>query len=151
MPAARAGKRSKSTDFELDAHRRAAIPSASGQDSGQPVEKMRIKGKFLSRRRVLNPHKCLKMVDSCCKALLLLSSPRARGRCENSNGEAVNLERLYSVYKVENGELTLLGGLVERRESRRRESNRRSLEEMAKRKFATSPDDELEIVLLEEK
>ncbi|MBE0606751.1 MAG: hypothetical protein IH610_10740 [Deltaproteobacteria bacterium] len=61
------------------------------------------------------------------------------------------MERLYSVYKVENGELTLLGGLVERRESRRRESNRRSLEEMAKRKFAMSPDEEIEIVLLEEK
>jgi len=60
------------------------------------------------------------------------------------------LERFYSVYKVENGELTLLGGLVERRESRRGESNRRSLEEMAKRKFAISPDDESEIVLLEE-
>jgi hypothetical protein len=55
------------------------------------------------------------------------------------------------VYKVENGAMILLGGLVERRESRRRESNRRSLEEMAKRKFAKSPDEEIEIVLMEEK
>jgi hypothetical protein len=61
------------------------------------------------------------------------------------------LERLYSVYKVENGAMILLGGLVERRESRRGESNRRSLEEMAKRKFAMSPDEEIEIVLMEEK
>jgi hypothetical protein len=61
------------------------------------------------------------------------------------------LERLYSVYKVENGAMILLGGLVERRESRRGESNRRSLEEMAKRKFAKSPDEEIEIVLMEEK
>ncbi|MBP2682443.1 MAG: hypothetical protein H6Q79_482 [Deltaproteobacteria bacterium] len=61
------------------------------------------------------------------------------------------MERLYSVYKVENGAMILLGGLVERRESRRGESNRRSLEEMAKRKFAMSPDEEIEIVLMEEK
>jgi len=61
------------------------------------------------------------------------------------------LERLYSVYKVENGAMILLGGVVERRESRRGESNRRSLEEMAKRKFAMSPDEEIEIVLMEEK
>lgn len=63
----------------------------------------------------------------------------------------MRLERLYSVYKVENGAMILLGGLVERRESRRGESNRRSLEEMAKRKFAMSPDEEIEIVLMEEK
>jgi len=61
------------------------------------------------------------------------------------------LERLYSVYKVEDGAMILLGGVVERRESRRGESNRRSLEEMAKRKFAKSPDEEIEIVLMEEK
>ena len=61
------------------------------------------------------------------------------------------MERLYSVYKVENGAMILLGGVVERRESRRGESNRRSLEEMAKRKFAKSPDEEIEIVLMEEK
>ena len=61
------------------------------------------------------------------------------------------MERLYSVYKVENGAMILLGGVVERRESRRGESNRRSLEEMAKRKFAMSPDEEIEIVLMEEK
>jgi hypothetical protein len=63
----------------------------------------------------------------------------------------MRLERLYSVYKVENGAMILLGGLVERRESRRGESNRRSLEELAKRKFAKSPDEEIEIVLMEEK
>jgi len=60
------------------------------------------------------------------------------------------LGRLFSVYKVENGEMVLLGGLVERRESRRRDSNRRGLEEMAKRKFAVSPDEEFKIVLKEE-
>ncbi len=60
------------------------------------------------------------------------------------------MTRLFSVYKVENGDRILLGGVVERRESRRKESNRRALVEMAKRKFATSPDDDFRIVLMEE-
>lgn len=58
--------------------------------------------------------------------------------------------RLFSVYKVENGTKVLLGGLVERRESRRKESNHRGLVEMAKRKYAESPDEELRLVLKEE-
>ena len=60
------------------------------------------------------------------------------------------MARLFSVYKVENGTRILLGGLVERRESTRRESNRRALVEMAKRKFAQSPDDDFKVILLEE-
>jgi len=60
------------------------------------------------------------------------------------------MARLFSVYKVENGAKVLLGGLVERREAARRESNRRALVEMAKRKYAESPDEELRVVLMEE-
>lgn len=60
------------------------------------------------------------------------------------------MARLFSVYKVENGAKVLLGGLVERRESTRRESNRRALVEMAKRKYAESPGQELRVVLTEE-
>ncbi|HAM34100.1 MAG TPA: hypothetical protein DDX05_00845 [Deltaproteobacteria bacterium] len=60
------------------------------------------------------------------------------------------MARLFSVYKVENGTRILLGGLVERRESTRGESNRQALVEMAKRKFAESPDDDFKVVLLEE-
>lgn len=51
---------------------------------------------------------------------------------------------------MENGTRILLGGLVERRESMRGESNRQALVEMAKRKFAESPDDDFKVVLLEE-
>jgi hypothetical protein len=60
------------------------------------------------------------------------------------------MARLFSVYKVENGAKVLLGGLVERRESTRRESNRRALVEMAKRKYAESPGEDLRVVLTEE-
>lgn len=60
------------------------------------------------------------------------------------------MARLFTVYKVENGARILLGGVVERRESTRKESNRRALVEMAKRKFASSPAEELKIVLMEE-
>ena len=58
--------------------------------------------------------------------------------------------RLFAVYKVENGRKLLLGGLVERRKSKREDSDRGGLVEMAKRKYAESPDEELKIVLEEE-
>jgi hypothetical protein len=61
------------------------------------------------------------------------------------------MERLFSVYKVENGTRILLGGVVERRKSRRRGSNKRGLVDIAKRKFAESPDEDIKIVLREEK
>ena len=66
-------------------------------------------------------------------------------------GDLRELERLFSVYKVEGGTKILLGGLVERRKSSRRKSNRGGLVEMAKRKFAESPDEDIKIVLREEK
>ena len=46
--------------------------------------------------------------------------------------------------------MLLLGGLAERREAKRKESNHRGLVEMAKRKYAESPNDELRVVLEEE-
>jgi len=64
--------------------------------------------------------------------------------------EAGEMARLFAVYKVENGTKLLLGGVVERRESRRKGSNRQGLVEMAKRKFAESPAEELRVVLEEE-
>jgi hypothetical protein len=64
--------------------------------------------------------------------------------------EAGDMARLFAVYKVENGTRLLLGGVVERRESRRKESNHHGLVEMAKRKFAESPTEELRVVLEEE-
>jgi hypothetical protein len=64
--------------------------------------------------------------------------------------EAGEMARLFAVYKVENGTRFLLGGLVERRKSRRKESNRGGLVEMAKRKYAESPTEELRVVLEEE-
>jgi hypothetical protein len=60
------------------------------------------------------------------------------------------MARLFAVYKVENGTRVLLGGLAERRESRRKESNYRGLVQMAKRKYAESPTEELRLVLKEE-
>ena len=60
------------------------------------------------------------------------------------------MARLFAVYKVENGTRVLLGGLAERRKSRRKGSNRCGLVEMAKRKYAESPDEELRLVLKEE-
>jgi hypothetical protein len=60
------------------------------------------------------------------------------------------LARLFAVYKVENGTRLLLGGLAECRKSRRKESNKRALVEMAKRKYAESPTEELRLVLKEE-
>ena len=60
------------------------------------------------------------------------------------------MARLFAVYKVENGMKFLLGGLVERRKSGRKESNRRALVEVAKRKYAESPSEDLRVVLEEE-
>ncbi|MHB8782745.1 MAG: hypothetical protein ACYDAX_04905 [Desulfobacteria bacterium] len=60
------------------------------------------------------------------------------------------MARLFAVYKVENGTKILLGGLEERRQSRLREDNHRGLVEIAKRKYAESPTEELRIVLEEE-
>jgi hypothetical protein len=68
-------------------------------------------------------------------------------KCE----DLIKLERLFSVYKVEGKTKILLGGLVERRKSRRRKSNRSMLMEMAKRKFAESSDEDIKIILSEEK
>ncbi|HBO68935.1 MAG TPA: hypothetical protein DD658_01840 [Deltaproteobacteria bacterium] len=62
-----------------------------------------------------------------------------------------DMSRLFSVYKVENGEKILLGGLVERRGSRRKHSNRMGLLRLARKKFAESPDQDIRIVLKEER
>jgi hypothetical protein len=45
----------------------------------------------------------------------------------------------------------LVGGVVERRQSRRMTSNQKGLVEIAKRKFRDLPDEEIKIVLKEEK
>jgi hypothetical protein len=66
-------------------------------------------------------------------------------------GDIREMERLFSVYKVEDTSKILLGGLVERRKSRHRKSNRDGLVELAKRKFAESPDEDIKIFLREEK
>jgi len=66
-------------------------------------------------------------------------------------GDTRELHQLFSVYKVEGKTKILLGGVVERRKSRRRKSNRSMLVEMAKRKFSESPDEDIKIVLIEEK
>jgi hypothetical protein len=60
------------------------------------------------------------------------------------------MAHLFAVYKMENGTKVLLGGLVERRNASRKESNHRGLVEMAKRKYAESSKEELRIVLEEE-
>ena len=61
------------------------------------------------------------------------------------------MTKLFSVYKVENGDRILLGGLVERRKSRRGDSNRLGLLRMARLKFAETSDEEIRIVLREER
>ncbi len=61
------------------------------------------------------------------------------------------MNRLFSVYKVKNGTKILLGGIVERRKSSRGITDRKGLVEMAKRKFADSSEEEIKIVLREEK
>lgn len=71
--------------------------------------------------------------------------------CGKIVGDISELERLFSVYKVEGKTKILLGGIVERRKSRNRKSNRSMLVEMAKRKFAESTDEDIKIFLREEK
>jgi len=61
------------------------------------------------------------------------------------------MERLFSVYKVVGDTRILVGGVVERRRTRRMTSNQKGLVEIAKRKFRESPDEEIKIVLKEEK
>ena len=60
------------------------------------------------------------------------------------------MANLFAVYKMENGTKVLLGGLAERRKSSRDDSNLRGLVEVAKRKYAESPNENLRIVLEEE-
>jgi hypothetical protein len=68
-----------------------------------------------------------------------------------SERDILELERLFSVYKVEGKTKVLLGGLVERRKFPRGKSNGGGLVECAKRKFAESPDEDIKILLREEK
>ena len=84
-------------------------------------------------------------------ALILLKYFHCCGISLKNRGETSEMERLFSVYKIENGTRVLLGGLVERRKSRRRGSNKKGLVEIAKRKFAESPEEDIKIVLREEK
>ena len=69
----------------------------------------------------------------------------------NKKGEGLDMEKLFSVYKVVGDTRILVGGVVERRKSRRKTSNQKGLVEIAKRKFKESPDEEIKIVLKEEK
>ena len=82
----------------------------------------------------------------------MLLYPRVRFTLVENNGrDILDLERLFSVYKVEGKTKVLLGGLVERRKSPRGNSNVGGLVELAKRKFAESPDEDIKIFLREEK
>ena len=65
--------------------------------------------------------------------------------------ENSDMSRLFSVYKVENGSRILLGGLVERRKSRREDSNRMGLLRMARKKFGQFSEEDIQIVLKEER
>jgi hypothetical protein len=69
----------------------------------------------------------------------------------NKKGEVPDMEKLFSVYKVVGDTRILVGGVVERRKSRRMTSNQKGLVEIAKQKFKESPDEEIKIVLKEEK
>jgi hypothetical protein len=74
-----------------------------------------------------------------------------RKELQNERGEdGGEMAQLFSVYKLENGTRVLLGGLAERRKAKREEANHRGLVELAKRKYAESPTEELRIVLEEE-
>ncbi len=106
-------------------------------------------GFFLTRRPDIHNHWRNKKIDSGALILLVFSF-MSRPRRETKRG-TVTLERLFSVYKIENDQEILLGGLVERRKSRRGRSDQAGLLEMAKKKFAESPDDDFTIVLREEK
>lgn len=61
------------------------------------------------------------------------------------------MTRLFSVYKVENGGEILLGGLADRRKSGRKRSSHTELLRMARKKFARFPEEEIRIVLREER
>jgi hypothetical protein len=69
----------------------------------------------------------------------------------NEKGEDLDMERLFSVYKIVGDTRILVGGLVERRRSRRIRPNQKALVEIAKRKFKELPDEEIIVVLEEEK
>jgi hypothetical protein len=69
----------------------------------------------------------------------------------NKKGEDLDMERLFSVYRIVGDTRILVGGLVERRRSRRMRSNQKSLVEAAKRKFKELPEEEIIVVLEEEK
>ena len=74
-----------------------------------------------------------------------------RGTRLNRKGEDLDMERLFSVYKIVGDTRILVGGLVERRRSRRMISNQKALVEIAKRKFRELPDEKIIVVLEEEK
>ena len=69
----------------------------------------------------------------------------------NKKGEDPDMERLFSVYRIVGDTRILVGGVVERRRSRRMRSNQKGLVEIAKQKFREIPDEEIKIVLKEEK
>jgi hypothetical protein len=85
------------------------------------------------------------------KAFLLLCYLPCRGTRLNNKGEDLDMEKLFSVYKKVGDAKILVGGMVERRRSRRMRSNQKALVEIAKRKFKELTDEEIEIVLEEEK
>jgi hypothetical protein len=74
-----------------------------------------------------------------------------RGTHLNKKRENLDMERLFSVYKIVGDTRILVGGVVERRRSRRMRSNQKALVEIAKRKFKELPEEEIQIVLEEEK
>jgi hypothetical protein len=74
-----------------------------------------------------------------------------RGTHLNKKGENLDMERLFSVYKIVGDTRILVGGVVERRRSRRMRSNQKALLEIAKRKFKELPGEDIQIVLEEEK
>lgn len=73
------------------------------------------------------------------------------GASLNNRRETFDMDRLFSVYKVVGDTRILLGGVVERRKTRRMTSNQKGLIEIAKRKFRESPEEDLKVVLKEEK
>jgi hypothetical protein len=75
----------------------------------------------------------------------------SRGTRLNKKGENFDMERLFSVYRIVGDDRILVGGLVERRRSRRMRSNQKALVEAAKRKFKELPEEEIIIILEEEK
>lgn len=82
---------------------------------------------------------------------MLLFFPSAGINRWKPGGNAHTMKKLFSVYKVENGTKILLGGIVERRKSKRGTADRKGLMEMAKQKFAEPPGEEITIIIKEEK